>query len=162
MADLVVLGYPDEATAKRAYAKVQELEKDLVIDGTTATLTRAADGKIRVETPTGATSAGAAGGALWGGLIGLLFLVPVGGIILGGILGAMMGKVADMGIDDEFRKRVQDVLQPGSSAVVMLFSKVTPDKALEAMAPFGGQVLRTSLTHEAEAEITKALAGGRS
>ena len=159
MADLVVIGYEDEATAKRAYAKVQDLQKDMVIDGTAATLTRRPDGKISVETPTGAVGAGAAGGALWGGLIGLLFLVPVGGIILGGILGAMMGKVADMGIDEDFRRRVQDVLQPGTSAVVLLFSKVTPDKALEAMAPFGGQVLRTSLTREAEEEITKALAG---
>jgi uncharacterized membrane protein len=159
MADLVVLGYTDKATAEAAYAKVQELQKDMIIDGTAATLTRSSDGKIQVETPTGAVGAGAAGGALWGGLIGLLFLVPVGGIILGGILGAMMGKVADMGIDDDFRKRVQDVLQPGSSAVVMMFSKVTPDRALEALAPFGGQVLRTSLTREAEEEITKALAG---
>jgi uncharacterized membrane protein len=159
MADLVVIGYEDEATAKRAYAKVQDLQKDLIIDGTSATLTRRPDGKINVETPTGAVGAGAAGGALWGGLIGLLFLVPVGGIILGGILGAMMGKVADMGIDDEFRKKVQDVLTPGSSAVLLMFSKVTPDKALEALAPYGGQVLRTSLTHEAEEEINKALAG---
>jgi uncharacterized membrane protein len=159
MADLVVLGYTDKATAEAAYAKVQELQKDMIIDGTAATLTRSSDGKIQVETPTGAVGAGAAGGALWGGLIGLLFLVPVGGIILGGILGAMMGKVADMGIDDDFRKRVQDVLKPGSSAVVIMFSKVTPDRALDALAPFGGEVLRTSLTHEAEEEITKALAG---
>ena len=159
MADLVVLGYPDEVTAKQAFAKVQELQQDMVIDGTTATLTRTADGKIHVETPTGVVGAGAATGALWGGLIGLLFFVPIGGMIVGGILGAMMGKVADMGIDEDFRRRVQDVLQPGTSAVVMVFSKVTPDKALEALAPYGGQVLRTSLTHEAEEEITKALAG---
>src|SRR5262245_31724085 len=162
MADLVVIGYPDETTAQTVHQKVAELQKDFIIDGSSAVLTRGADGKINVESPTGAVGAGAAGGALWGGLIGLLFLVPVGGIILGGILGAMMGKVADMGIDDEFRRRVQDVLQPGSSAVVMLFSKVTPDKALEAMAPFGGKVLQTSLTKEAEDEITKALAGSKS
>jgi uncharacterized membrane protein len=159
MADLVVLGYPDEATAKEAYASVQQLEKDLVIDGTTARLTRTEDGKIHVETPTGVVGAGAATGALWGGLIGLLFLVPIGGMIVGGLLGAMMGKAADMGIDEDFRRRVQDVLQPGTSAVVMVFSKVTPDKALDALAPYGGQVLRTSLSHEAEEEITKALAG---
>jgi uncharacterized membrane protein len=159
MADLVVLGYPDEATAKEAYASVQQLEKDLVIDGTTARLTRTDDGKIHVETPTGVVGAGAATGALWGGLIGLLFLVPIGGMIVGGLLGAMMGKAADMGIDEDFRRRVQDVLQPGTSAVVMVFSKVTPDKALDALAPYGGQVLRTSLSHEAEEEITKALAG---
>jgi len=161
MADLVVLGYPDEATAKKVYEEVGQLQKDYIIDGTAAYLTRDAAGKIQVESPTGVVGAGAASGALWGALIGLLFFVPIGGLILGGLMGAVMGKVADMGIDDEFRKKVQDVLTPGSSAVLLMFSKVTPDKALEALAPFGGQILRTSLTHEAEEEINKALAGAR-
>ena len=31
--------------------------------------------------------------------------------------------------------------------------------ARPALAPYGGQILRTSLTHEAEEEINKALAG---
>jgi uncharacterized membrane protein len=161
MADLVVIGYPDEATANQVYAKVQELQKDFIIDGSAATLTRSADGKIHVETPTGAVGAGAASGALWGALIGLLFFVPIGGMIIGGMMGAVMGKVADMGIDEQFRQKVQDVLQPGKAAVVLIFSKVTPDKALEALAPFGGEVLRTSLTEEAEEEISKALAHAR-
>ena len=158
MADLVVLGYPDVTTAKAVHAKVEDLQRDFIIDGSAAVLTRTTDGKVHVETPTGAVGAGAASGAIWGALIGLLFLVPVGGLILGGFLGAAMGKVADMGIDDEFRSKVQDVLQPGTSAVVLLFSKVTPDKALTALAPYGGTVLRTSLTDEAEQELTKALA----
>lgn len=158
MAELVVLGYPDEKTAQAVYAKVAQLQKDMIIDGTAATLTRAADGKIHVETPSGAVGGGAAMGALWGGLIGLLFFVPIGGLIVGGILGAAMGKAAEIGIDDEFRQKVQDVLQPGTSAVVLVFSKVTPDKALAALAPYGGTVLRTSLTEEAEQEISKALA----
>jgi uncharacterized membrane protein len=161
MAELVVLGYPDAATAETAYATVQQLQRDFVIKGSAARLSRGTDGKVHVESPTGAVGAGAAGGALWGGLIGLLFLVPVGGLILGGILGAMMGKVADMGIDDDFRRRVQDVLQPGKAAVVIVFSEVTPDKALEALAPYGGELLRTSLSHEAEEEITKTLAHAR-
>ena len=74
-------------------------------------------------------------------------------------MGAVMGKVADMGIDDDFRQKVQDVLQPGMAAVVLIFSKVTPDKALDKLAPYGGEVLRTSLSDEAEEEISKALAG---
>ena len=159
MADLVVLGYPDEQTAKTVEAKVHELQKDLIIDGTVATLTRSQDGKIHVETPSGAVGAGAASGALWGGLFGLLFFVPIGGLIVGGLMGALMGKAADMGIDEEFRQRVQDVLKPGTSAVVIIFQKVTPDKALAALAPYGGEVLQTSLTQEAEDEIARALAG---
>jgi len=160
MAELVVLGYPDVATAETVQAKVQELQKELIIDGTSATLTRDADGKIHVETPTGAVGAGAATGALWGGLLGLLFFVPIGGLIVGGLMGALMGKAADMGIDAEFRQKVQDVMTPGASAVVLIFSKVTPDKALAALAPYGGEVLRTSLSAEAEEEITRALARG--
>jgi uncharacterized membrane protein len=160
MAELVVLGYPDETTAKAVEAKVHQLQKDFIVDGTVATVTRALDGKINVETPTGAVGAGAASGALWGGLIGLLFFIPIGGLIIGGIMGLIAGKIADMGIDDEFRSKVQDVLKPGTSAVVLIFNKVTPDKAIEALAPFGGTVLRTSLTHEAEEEIEKALAQG--
>ncbi|TME80499.1 MAG: DUF1269 domain-containing protein [Chloroflexi bacterium] len=158
MADLVVLGYPDEATAEKVFSQVQELQKSYIIDGSAAVLQRGEDGKIHVQTPTGAVGAGAATGALWGGLLGLLFFVPIGGLIVGGLMGAALGKAADMGIDDDFRAKVQDVLKPGSSAVVLVFSKVTPDKALDALAPYGGEVLRTSLTKEAEEEITKALA----
>ena len=50
------------------------------------------------------------------------------------------------------------MLTPGSSAVVLIFNKVTADKAIAALEPFGGKVLRTSLTKEAEEELTKALA----
>ena len=67
-------------------------------------------------------------------------------------------RVTDLPFDDGFRQRVQDTLKPGMSAVVLVFSKITPDKALAALAPYGGEVLQTSLTKEAEEEITKALA----
>jgi uncharacterized membrane protein len=158
MAELVVLGYPDEKTAQSVYDKIQELESDLIVEGTAATVTRSADGKVHVTTPSHAVGAGAATGALWGAMFGLLFFVPIGGLIVGGLMGAIAGKAADMGLDDEFRRKVQDVLQPGSSAVVLVFRKATADKALEALAPYGGEVLRTSLSKEAEEEITKALA----
>jgi uncharacterized membrane protein len=158
MPELVVIGYPDATTASVVLPKVQQLQREFVIDGSVATVTRDADGKMHVETPTGAVAGGAATGALWGGLIGLLFFVPIGGLIVGGLMGAIMGKAVDMGIDDEFRKQVQDVVQPGNSALVLIFTKVTPDKALAALGPYGGKVLRTSLTKEAEEELNKALA----
>jgi uncharacterized membrane protein len=160
MADLVVLGYPDRATAKAVYVKVEELQKDDIIDGTAAVLDRSTDGGIQVEAPTGGVGAGAASGALWGGLFGLLLFIPIGGLIVGGILGALMGKLADSGIDDEFRARVQEILKPGTSAVVIIFSKATPDRALAALAPYGGEVLQTSLSKDVEAEITRFISGG--
>ena len=48
-------------------------------------------------------------------------------------------------------------MKPNTSALVLIFTKATPDRALEGLAPFGGQVLRTSLSREAEEEIQKAL-----
>jgi uncharacterized membrane protein len=41
----------------------------------------------------------------------------------------------------------------------MVVEKVTPDKAIEALAPFGGTVLKSSLSKEAEAELQEALHG---
>ena len=162
MAEVVVIGYPDEATAQRAYAQVAELEADEIIETAGVSVVhREADGTLKVTTPTHATSEGAAGGALWGGLFGLLFFVPVFGVVMGGIFGAIFGKLGDMGIKDAFRAQVQDLVRPNSSALVLIFSRATPDRALDGLAPLGGQVLRTSLSREAEDEIQKALDAAR-
>jgi uncharacterized membrane protein len=54
---------------------------------------------------------------------------------------------------------VQDLVQPGTSAIMVILRKVTPDKFLEALRPYGGTVLQTSLTHDAEQQLMKALHG---
>ena len=162
MAEVVVIGYPDEATAQGAFAEVGNLESQLIIETAGVSVVhREGDGTLKVTTPTHATSEGAAGGALWGGLFGLLFFVPVFGVVMGGIFGAIFGKLGDMGIKDDFRAQVQDLVKPNTSALVLIFTKATPDRALEGLAPFGGQVLRTSLSHEAEEEIQRALDAAR-
>jgi uncharacterized membrane protein len=51
------------------------------------------------------------------------------------------------------------MLQPGTSALFMVVEKVTPDKAVEAMSKFGGTVLKSSLSNEAQAELQDALHG---
>jgi uncharacterized membrane protein len=157
MADLVVIGYPDEPTAMSVHAKVEQLRKDGIVDGTAAIVTRTAGGRIHVDAPTGAAGSAAASGALWGGLLGLLCFVPIGGPVRGGILGALMGRLAASGIDDAFRSRVQQLLKPGGSAVVLAFAKVMPDKALAALAPYGGEVLQTPLSGEVEQELRGTL-----
>jgi uncharacterized membrane protein len=50
-------------------------------------------------------------------------------------------------------------VQPGTSAIFVVIRKVTRDKFLAGLWPYGGTVLRTSLTHEAEQELMKALHG---
>jgi uncharacterized membrane protein len=54
-------------------------------------------------------------------------------------------------------RRAAGVLKPGTAALVVFVSKATPGKALAALAPLGGEVLRTSLSEDAEKEIQHAL-----
>ena len=50
-------------------------------------------------------------------------------------------------------------MQPGTSAIFVIARKITPDKFEEALRPYGGTVLRTSLSREQEEELMKALHG---
>jgi uncharacterized membrane protein len=78
---------------------------------------------------------------------------------VGAGLGALMGKLEKSGIDKEFQSQVRDMLQPGTSALFLVVEKVTPDKAVEALSKYGGTVLKSSLTHEAEQELQRELHG---
>ena len=75
MPDLVVIGYPDEATAEKAYEVVGQLQHDLAMQVAGAAV-KDADGKAKMVTKTGATSWGALMGGFIGIFIGLLFLIP--------------------------------------------------------------------------------------
>jgi uncharacterized membrane protein len=158
MADLVVIGYPNVETAEKALETVGQLQRDLIVEvGGAAVVKKDADGKVEMVTKTGATAAGFVSGGFWGMLFGLIFLIPVGGFIIGGLMGAIMGTIGGWGVKDEFRQRAADVLKPGGAALVVFFGKVTADKALDALAPLGGEVLRTSLSEDAEKEMQAQL-----
>jgi len=105
-----------------------------------AIVTVDAEGKSHVESPGKIVGLGAASGALWGMLIGLLFFVPFLGAALGGAMGALFGKLAKSGINDTFRQQVQELLQPGKAAVVIMAEKITEDKFADRMAPYGSVV----------------------
>jgi uncharacterized membrane protein len=63
--------------------------------------------------------------------------------------------------DTSFRERVEHLIEPGHSAVVIMASKVTEDKFASAMQPFGGTILKTSLSDSDEKELAEELAGHR-
>ena len=79
-----------------------------------------------------------------------------GGLVVGGVMGALFGKMNDLGIKDEYVSKVRHLLKPGTAALVMTYRKATPDKTLDALAPYGGTVLRSSLSKEAEQAIDEA------
>src|SRR6202046_1053505 len=163
MSDLMVIGYPDEETAQRAWEELTKLQRDYLIDlEDAAVIRRDRDGKLHLTTPAPhAVAWGTLSGLFWGVLLGLLLLGPLAPVVgaAGGIMGAAIGVGTDMGIKDDFRQRVQELVQPGTSALLIIARKVTPDKFTEALRPYGGTVLKTSLPHDAEQELMLALHG---
>jgi len=161
MSEIIVIGYDEQSTATQAYKEVLTLQQDFVVELTGLAIVRVDDeGKSHVETPQKIVGVSAASGALWGMLIGILFLVPFFGVALGGAMGALMGKMGKSGIDEQFRSQVQALLKPGGAAVVIMASKITDDKFANAMKQFGGTLLKTSLSEDDEKELASELAEG--
>jgi uncharacterized membrane protein len=157
MSHLVAIAYDDLDTAKQVVSNIGQAQAaheieldDLVI------VERRGDGKIKLHQPSLA-GAGAAGGALWGGLIGLIFLMPLFGMAIGAATGAAAGAVTDTGVDDKFMKELGTQLEPGGAAVIALVRRVTMDKVLENIR-IPGHIIQTSLDNEAEERLAEALA----
>jgi uncharacterized membrane protein len=161
MSDLVAIAYPDLATARQVTSNLAEAQKARLISLDDAVIVEnQADGKVKLHQPSLA-AAGAAGGALWGGLIGLIFLAPLFGMAIGAASGAIAGKFTDTGVDDEFMKKLGSELGEGKAAVILLVRDVTADKVLpEIKIP--GTVIQTSLSNEDEAALQAALDAAKS
>lgn len=160
MSELIIVGYRDHATAGRAADRVIELQRDFIVElSGLATVRVDDDGKKHVDLPHKIVGASAAAGGLWGVMIGLLFLAPGLGLLLGGAVGALSGKLGKAGINRAFQERVEDLLEPGHAAVVIMARKMTEDKFNAGMSEFGGTVLQTSLSEEDEAELAAELGG---
>jgi uncharacterized membrane protein len=159
MADLIIVAYPDEPTAEAARKKLFELQKEYLIQmGDAVVAVRQPDGTVKLNQLVNMTAAGAGSGALWGTLVGLLFLNPLLGAAVGAGAGALSGRFTDIGIKDDFMKQTAEALSPGQAALCVLVRSVTADKVLPEMAQFGGTVLRTNLSTEQETKLRAALA----
>lgn len=160
MPDLIAIAYDDTTTALSAMDEVHHLAEDLVIQpDAVAAIIRADDGKFRTVTNQHEVGAGATWGLFWGFLFGILFFVPVLGLAVGAGLGALMGKITKSSIDKGFQDQIRDALTPGTSALFLIVEQMTTDKATEGLSHFGGEVIKTSLSKEDEAELQEALHG---
>jgi uncharacterized membrane protein len=158
VSELVAIAYQDLATARQVSSNIGEAQKAHLIElEDLVVVEHRDDGKIKLHQPSLA-GVGAAGGALWGGLIGLIFLAPLFGMAVGAAAGAVGGKMTDAGVDDKFMKELGTKLQAGGAAVIVLFREANMDKLLaEVKVP--GEVIQSSLTPDGEQALRDALAG---
>ena len=158
MSTLLAIAYPDTVTAEKVRSELIEATKEkLVVLQDAVVVEHQADGKIKLHQAVSTTGAGAAGGAMWGGLIGLLFLAPLVGMAVGAASGALAGKASDVGVNDDFMKKLGEKLEPGAAALIALGSSGAPDKLLERLRPYGGDVIQTSLDTEQEERLRSSL-----
>src|SRR5579883_1146712 len=124
MSNLVVLDFDGIHTADEVLNKLRALEKEYLIDLEDACVVeRDQSGKVHIKQAVNLAALGAATGgsrgALWGAIVGLLFLNPLAGMAIGAVTGAgaIAGSLTDYGIPDDFVKKLGDAIPKGSSAL---------------------------------------------
>jgi uncharacterized membrane protein len=166
MSELVAIAFDDPQEADRVLTELARLQKEYLIDLEDAVVAiRQPDGKVQLKQSINLIGLGAASGGLsgafWGTLVGLLFLNPLAGLAVGGLIGAgggaLSGSLVDYGIDDNFIRSMAENIQPNTSALFVLVRKAQPEKVLAELSNFRGRVLRTSLSPEQEAKLQAAI-----
>jgi uncharacterized membrane protein len=162
MSDLIAIAYPDEATAMRARRNLWEgMEKGIIEVEDALVMIRAEDGTVDIRHGSSGVGAAAVGGAMWGGLIGLVLLAPLLGMAAGAAAGAAAWKhaVPDAGIAESFVTDLRQSLAPGSAALVLLVRKMTSEEVIPLIKE-RGHVIQTTLDEKLEEQLDAALSAG--
>ncbi len=158
MSDLVFIAFPTEQKAEEVRRKVLSLQREYLIElGDAVVVVKDGKGHVKLNQMMNLTAAGAASGALWGTLIGFIFLAPLVGTALGAASGALGGKLTDVGINDKFMKETASALQPNTAGLFLLIRKMTTDKVLADLKGVGGVLMSTSFDETKEAALREAL-----
>ena len=158
MSDLIVVGYDDMFKAEEVRLKLLKMQKEYLVDLEDAVVAvKKGDGKVKLNQMYHLAASGAVGGGFWGMLIGLIFLNPILGAVVGAGAGATAGALSDVGINDDFMKKLAEQLKPDTSVLFVLIRKMTADKVLDELKGSGGKVLQTSLSHDDETKLQAAL-----
>ena len=71
-------------------------------------------------------------------------------------MGALSGKFADYGIDDNFINQMREKVTEGTSALFLMTSGTTVDKVAEAVKGMEFEIISTSLSKEQEDQLRAA------
>jgi uncharacterized membrane protein len=155
--ELVVKVYDKPGKAEEALAFVHDLHKRRTLKiRNAAILSRDAEGTVTVrDTRDIDPKKGRLLGAITGGLIGLVG--GPAGVVVGALTGAGAGGVAskkiDFGFSDRFLNRLQEHLQPGSEALVVLVEHEFAVPLSESLAQDEGVIVQQPLTDKLVEEL---------
>ena len=158
--EMVVVAFGDELKANEVLNTLKQLDIEAIVDlKSAAVVVRDSTGQVRIrETRDFDAKQGAIGGALAGGVLGLLGGGLLRGAILGAAGGALAGKGIDLGLNDEYLKGIGESLGSGTSALVALVAFQRVDEAMEELEKFeGGTILRHTLSDEVYQQLSDAV-----
>lgn len=118
------------------------------------------DGKVRIHQTIDPTPGRSAlTGSIWGMLVGLLFGGPVflAAAAAGAGGGALMAKLIDLGLDDDWVKDVGKWLDPGTSALLVLVAADVRPAVLTELSRYEGDVLYCTFPDAVREELERAL-----
>jgi len=162
VADLIMLRFDDTYGAQQALTAVRALRDldDTWVDDV-AVVEKHRSGRVALHTPHGSV----AGGALWGGLIGLLlfwWFPPawffggwLGGMGVGALAGEAMKKT---GIDEQMVDDVKSQLTENTSALLLIGATADADEMVRAFEQYHpSAVVRHTMPDETVESLKDAL-----
>jgi uncharacterized membrane protein len=158
MPHLVVITFDNAEEAGKVRETLRSAQQaDYLSLDDSAVVVKDEEGKIHIKNE---MDRGVKIGAVGGGALGLLLagiFFPIGGIVVGALVGGLLGKAADLGIEQKFVKQVGDELEPDTSAIFFIVREANPDVAVATLRPYKGKVYHTSFPPEAEKELRRIL-----
>jgi len=161
MSELIAVAFDSEFKAEQVRLDLLQMQHKHLVDlEEAAVAVHKKDGKVKLHHVSHFTVPLALGGGFVGSLAGLIIINPVlalFGLVAGTGLGAAIGALKEVGIDEKFMKDLGSHLKPGTSALFIVVKKTKPEAILQELKKFGGKVLQTSLKHDDENKLRAAL-----
>jgi len=152
--------YGNETEASDVLAQLKQMDKDGTIDiMDAAVMVKEADGRrVKIkETAELTPKKGALGGAVAGGIVGIIFppsILAMGAI--GAAAGAALGHFTDQGFKNNLLKEIGENLPPGGSAIIAVVEETWLGKLETAIEGYV-DLARYALDAEAAAKLTAEL-----
>ena len=157
---LVAIGYPETYLASLAMEQLESVRCTFVLRrDEVAAIVRDEGGSFRIETNAEISPDGSSRTMLWYVLFASFYFVPLLDMRIGRDVRGILDQVDRAGFDSDFVRRVREMVRPGTSALFLLASTASIDEIVTALEEFGGTVLETEISPEAERTLLRALDG---
>ena len=157
-AALLVARFADQSAASLAYEALREAEAEraIAIDGVLV-IDADSDGRMHVRKLTDHhTRKGTLWGAVAGGALAIIFPPSIlAGIVGGGIVGAVVGKVGNISTKDKVAAGLADVITPGTSGIVALVD-LSAVEEVKAAIPAADEVKTVPVDAETAEAVKQA------